>query len=274
MLNLAEVQKYLDVATKAAMAGGEILREGWKKAIAIRDKKIPGDLVTEIDELSEKTIIEIIRQNFPDHPIMAEESGFQSADRNEILWCIDPLDGTTNYTHHYPFVAVSIAMLYQRQAIVGVVYNPILDELFRGAKGLGALLNHHDIAVSNVKDLEKSLLATGFPYNRRETEDNNFKEFYHLLNKSQGVRRAGAASLDLAYVATGRIDGYWESGLKSWDVAAGAVLVEEAGGKVTSYNGEPLNILNPKILASNAYLHDQLISELSNIKELNLRINK
>lgn len=168
-----------------------------------------------------------------------------------MTWVVDPLDGTTNFVHQFPFVAVSIALLEEGMPIVGVVYNPILHECFAAVRGLGATLNGTPLHVSSVSQLSRSLLATGFAYDRRDQPDTNYPEFARLTHLTQGVRRAGAASLDLAYVAAGRLDAYWERGVQLWDIAAGQLLVQEAGGKVTSYTGQPLDLQNIRILASN-----------------------
>ncbi len=257
-----ELKKTLEIATMAARQGADILLHFWGKLKKIEEKSA-GNLVTEADRLSEQKIIEVIKSHFPDHQILAEESGLSSPRSSEYLWAIDPLDGTTNYAHQYPTAAVSIGLIYQNQAILGVIYNPFQGELYCAAKGLGATLNNKAIHVSTTSELSKSLLATGFAYDRNETTDNNYREFCHLTSLTQGVRRAGAASLDLAYVACGRIDGYWERGLKPWDIAAGIILVEEAGGQVSNYNSTPLNFQSGRILATNHHLHSALSQELA-----------
>lgn len=265
MITIENLQKYLDAATAAAMAGGEILKKYWGKLESVEEKKYSCDLVTEADKQSEEKIIAFLKSAFPGHQILAEETGYTSAESDDFMWCIDPLDGTTNYTHQHPFVAVSIALLYKKQPVVGVVFNPILNELFRAAKGLGTLLNHHEVRVSQVDNLSKALLGTGFPYDRRENMDNNYPEFCHFTHMTHGVRRSGAASLDLAYVAAGRMDAFWERGLKPWDVAAGVVLIEEAGGKVSNYYGEVLEFSEEKILATNGLLHNIMSEELQKV---------
>ncbi len=262
MLRPDEIQSYLDVALTASIKAGKILKRFWGKLSDIREKKISGDLVTEADKSSEDEIIKVLRSNYPTHSILAEESGMHSGGKSEFLWAIDPLDGTTNYAHQFPFVAVSIALLYRGKPVVGVVHNPIMKEVFSAGRDCGSFLNQRRLHVSNVNSLEKSLLATGFSYRRRETLDNNFREFCHLTNKTQGVRRAGSASLDLAYVAAGQLDGFWENELNPWDIAAGVLLVEEAGGKVSSYDKTPLDFMKPKILATNNLLHHALSEEL------------
>ena len=209
-----------------------------------------------------------MRRHFPQHSILAEESGKLGNQDNEFLWAIDPLDGTTNYAHQYPCFAVSIGLMIQGVPKVGVIYDPFRDELFRAAAGLGATRNRRPIQVSQTAELSKSLLVSGFAYDRRETPDNNYAEFCHLTHLTQGVRRDGAAALDLAYVACGRVDGYWERGIAPWDVVAGIILVQEAGGNVTAYDGTPIKIESGRILATNGHLHDSLSQELIKVPRL------
>lgn len=254
-------------AVEIAIDAGSILEKYWGKLSSVRQKEFYWDLVTEADMESEQLILSKISENFPEHKILSEEAGLQGSADHEFMWVIDPLDGTTNYTHQYPMVAVSIGLLYRMQPVIGVIYNPILKELFTAAEGLGAFLNGQAIQVSKVAELNKSLLATGFAYDRKETKDNNYPEFCHLTNMSQGVRRGGAAALDLAYVAAGRLDGYWERGLKPWDIAAGIVLVNEAGGTITSYESGPIELASGRILATNGAIHQLLSNELVHISK-------
>ena len=184
-MNLDE--EYLAVATEAALEAGVILKQFWGKLRHISEKSHPGDLVTEADKASEKRILEILHERVPDHPILSEETGMHENNAQDYLWTIDPIDGTTNYAHSFPFCCVSIALLLRGSPQIGVVYNPLMDELFHAVKGQGAFLNHVPLSVSKNNALGKSLLATGFPYNRRETADNNYKEFTQLTNISQGV---------------------------------------------------------------------------------------
>ena len=260
-----QLAKFLDIATEAALAGGAILQQYWGKLHQVQDKGRWGDLVTEADVASEQAILAVMQRHLPDHPILAEESGLQnpSTADSPLLWAIDPLDGTTNYAHQYPFYAVSIGLLVQGIPQVGVVYLPFFKELFRAAQGLGATLNRQPIQVSSTATLAQSLLVTGFAYDRRETADNNYAEFCHLTHQTQGVRRGGSAASDLAYVACGRLDGYWERGLSPWDLAAGVVLVREAGGQVSAYDQTPLNLETGRILATNGQLHAALSTALS-----------
>ncbi len=263
-----QLQIFLDIATEAALAGGAILQKYWGKLEAVQEKGRPGDLITEADKYAEIAILEIIKRHFPHHSILAEESGQQGDHSSEYLWAIDPLDGTTNYAHQYPFFATSIGLLINGVPEVGVVFEPFHNELFRAATGLGATRNRQPIKVSQTSSLSKSLLVTGFAYDRRETADNNYAEFCHLTHLTQGVRRSGSASVDLAHVACGRLDGYWERGLSPWDIAAGVVLVQEAGGTVTSYDRTQLIIHSGRLLATNGHIHESLSDELLKISPL------
>ncbi len=263
-----DLATWLDIATEAALAGGAILQSYWGKLEHITEKGRSGDLVTEADTAAETAVLAVIQRHCPHHQILAEESGNQGNLDSPYLWAIDPLDGTTNYAHQYPFVATSVALLIEGIPQVGVVFNPVHQDLFRAARGLGATHNRQPIQVSNTKDLSKSLLVTGFAYDRRETLDNNYAEFCHLTHLTQGVRRGGSASLDLAYVAWGRLDGYWERGLSPWDIAAGIILVEEAGGRVTAYDQGPQILSSGRLLATNGLIHAPLSHELLKVKPL------
>lgn len=267
MMTITDLNVYLDIATEAALAGGGVLQQFWGKLENIQEKR-PGDLVTEADQAAEKAVLEVIGRHFPDHQILAEESGQQGNQDSDYLWAIDPLDGTTNYAHQYPFSATSIALIVQGVPTVGVVYDPFHRELFRAATGLGATRNRQPIQVSPTQTLASSLLVTGFAYDRRETNDNNYAEFCHLTHLTQGVRRGGSASIDLAYVACGRLDGYWERGLSPWDIAAGIVLVQEAGGTVTAYDQSPQQLASGRLLATNSHIHAALSHELLKIQPL------
>jgi myo-inositol-1(or 4)-monophosphatase len=266
----ASLETYLDIATEAALVAGAILQSYWGNLELIREKGRPGDLVTEADAGAEAAVLNVIQRHFPDHKILAEESGAQGNPESPFLWAIDPLDGTTNFAHQYPFSATSIALLKDGVPQVGVIFDPFHQELFRAAKGLGATRNRQPIRVSKTQALADSLLVTGFAYDRRETADNNYAEFCYLTHLTQGVRRGGSAALDLAYVACGRLDGYWERGLSPWDIAAGVVLLEEAGGQVTAYNQSPFDLASGRILATNGQIHQALSTELLKVKPLDL----
>jgi myo-inositol-1(or 4)-monophosphatase len=264
-----DLQRYLEVATEAALAAGSVLQTYWGKLEHIEQKGRPGDLVTEADKAAEAVVLDVLTRHLPDHPILAEESGsLRAADESPFLWAIDPLDGTTNYTHQYPFSAVSIGLLIDGHPAVGAIFDPFREDLFRAAKGHGATLNRRSIRVSTTDKLADSLLVTGFAYDRHERVDNNYAEFCHLTHLTQGVRRGGAASLDLAYVACGRLDGYWERGLSPWDMAAGVVLVEEAGGRVTAYDETDFDIKSGRILATNRRIHTILSQVLEQVQPL------
>ncbi len=254
------MKDFLLIAEKAARTAGGILRENIGGARKIRYK---GDinLVTEMDTASERAVVETLRAAFPDHGIVAEE---ETSIRNQsgFTWIIDPLDGTTNYAHGYPCFSVSIALEHEGEVITGVVYDPMREELFSAQRGKGAHLNGKKIAVSNIDTLLKSLLSTGFPYDRKVSEKNNMEYFHRLLMASQEVRRDGSAALDLCSVAAGRFDGFWELKLKPWDVAAGSLIVREAGGMVTDLAGKPFDMHAEEILASNGRIHAAMVEEL------------
>jgi myo-inositol-1(or 4)-monophosphatase len=247
-------------AIAAAYQGAEALRARFGKLTEIR-KKGAIDLVTEADTASEGAIIQTLRHAFPEHAVMAEESGETAGDR-DCLWIIDPLDGTTNFAHQIALFAVSIAFAHQGRLALGVVLNPLSGELFSAVEGQGASLNGRPIRVSPVSALRESLLVTGFPYNLAETMPALMGRFARCLEASQGVRRLGAAALDLCYVADGRFEAFWEENLKPWDTAAGVVIVREAGGVVTDFSNRPFTPQYPEILASNGRVHQAMIAQL------------
>ena len=222
------------------------------------------NLVTEADIAAENLILERIRSYYPQHEILAEESGeaiLVGGKRSDWKWIIDPLDGTTNYAHGYPCFCVSIGLEHAGQLEIGVVYDPMRDEMFAAERGQGATLNDRKIRVSSVEELNNAMLCTGFPYNVRERHD-FAREFTNFTMAAQAVRRDGSAALDLAYVACGRFDGFWEDGLSPWDIAAGALLIAEARGKITNYKDEPLDIYNEQVLATNGLIHDAMMKVL------------
>ena len=263
-----QLQNFLEIATEAALAAGAVLQSFCGKLEEIQEKGRSGDLVTEADKASEAVILEILGRHVPDHGILAEESGKLGDASSKYLWAIDPLDGTTNYAHQYPFWAVSIGLLIEGIPQVGVIFDPFHNELFRAGKGMGATRNRRPIEVSQISELNKSLLVTGFAYDRRETADNNYAEFCHLTHLTQGVRRSGSASLDLAHVACGRVDGYWERGLAPWDVAAGVLIVSEAGGQVTAYDKGDFEMNSGRVLATNGRIHAELSEALGRVPPL------
>lgn len=262
-----EIKKYLKSAVEVAKGAGIILSKYWGKLSNIEEKSHAGNLVTEADRESEKLIVDLLHQRYPTHAIYAEESGQLFTDllgtSNEFIWIIDPLDGTTNYTHQFPMVSISIALIYKGEPIIGIVYNPILKDFFYAIQGGLTYMNGHPVQVSQVSKLENSLLVTGFAYDRRENPDNNYAEFCKLTHITQGVRRLGSAALDLAYVAAGTFDAYWERGLEPWDMAAGILLVQQAGGQVSGYDNAPFDLYSGRIIASNGLLHRQLSEALT-----------
>jgi len=258
-----QADDYCSLAVGAAKEAGLFLRRHLNQAHEIEFKG-EINLVTEADRTSEALIVSRIRQAFPDHDIMAEESP-DIRNGSSYRWIIDPLDGTTNYAHGYPVFCVSIALEYRDEVILGVIYNPMMDELYVARKGRGALLNNGKIAVSGTADLSRSLLATGFPYDIRESKEDNIDNFVAMAKRVQAIRRAGSAAFDLACLAAGRFDGFWELKLAPWDTAAGCLMVTEAGGQVSDLYGGPFRLTSPHILASNGKLHEGMISVLKNV---------
>ena len=249
------------VAVEAARAAGRLLRSELLGPRRISYKGTPTNLLTEMDARAEALIVERLRTAFPEDGVLAEEGG-AAPGRSSRRWIIDPLDGTTNYAHGLPLFAVSLALEVGGRVELGVVYDPNLEELFLAERGRGATVNEAPLAVSATSTLDESLLATGFPYNVRETPDNNLAEYTAFSLRSQGVRRMGSAVIYLAYVAAGRIDGYWELRLGPWDAAAGSLLVEEAGGRVTNLAGGPLDLDAPAVVASNGRIHGEMLQVL------------
>jgi len=257
------MKEFLDTAIEAARKAGEIQLSGLGKEKNVRYKG-EINLVTEIDKKSETVIIQHILSKYPDHNILAEES-HPDKRSGEFLWIIDPIDGTTNYAHEFPFFCVSIALSIDKEITVGVIYDALRDELFYSTKNGGAFYNNERIHVSRTTELRQSLIGTGFPY---EITIESKEFFSHFLMKAQAIRRAGSAALDLAYLANGRLDGFWELCLHPWDTAAGIVLVEEAGGMVTDFNGGDYSIFRKEILATNGKIHSQMIKELQTVRKL------
>ncbi len=252
---------YLDTAIKAATESGGILLANLGKAEKV-NLKAKNDLVTEIDLLSENLIVDLIVSSYPTHCILAEEGG-QSDNSSDYKWLIDPLDGTMNYAHSYPFFSVSIAMEYKGKVILGVVYDPIKDEMFSAEVGKGAFLNGNLIKPSGADKLENSLLATGFLHEDERLVEMNLVNFCKFIRGARGVRRDGSAALDLCYVACGRYDGFWELGLHPWDTAAGAFIIKESGGFVTNISGGDFTDYKGEILASNGLIHKRMVEVLS-----------
>lgn len=252
----------LNFAKETAVQAGNILLEKFGKRIHI-SKKGEIDLVTEADLASEKFIIERIKTRYPLHAILAEESGDAVLiGDGDWKWIIDPLDGTTNYAHGYPCFCVTIAVEYDGEIVIAVTYDPTRDELFAAERGDGASLNNKTISVSETDKLGDALLVTGFPYDISK-RDNFAEHFTDMLLKSRAVRRDGSAAIDLAYVACGRFDGFWEDGLNPWDMAAGVLLVEEAGGRVSYYDGSKFSIYRSPLCASNGSIHEDMLEILN-----------
>ncbi len=258
---------YLELAVEAAQEAGAILLAEFDRPRQIRYKGVV-DLVTQADQKSEKAIVSRLRTHFPKHAIVAEEGGGQETD-SPFRWFVDPLDGTTNFAHSYPCFAVSIGLEEAGEMIVGVVYNPVTQEMFTAARGEGAYLNQKRIHVSNIEGLGTSLVCTGFPPGQR-SQQRNIRFYWEFTLRSHGVRRDGSAALDLAAVACGRFEAFWEFGLRSWDTAAGILLVREAGGMATRFSGQPYAPGDPEILATNKLIHSEM-QEVANAIAANPR---
>jgi myo-inositol-1(or 4)-monophosphatase len=258
----------LTLAVGLARQAGALLRNGLARGTAVARKSSPLDLVTEYDRAAERIIAAGLRSAFPDHSIHGEEGGRLTSAESAFLWHVDPLDGTTNFAHGFPVFAVSIALYHGQSPLLGVVYDPTRDECFRAIAGMGSVLEKGGqqipLSVSRESELASSLLATGFPYDIHTSELDNIAQTTAFLKRARGLRRAGAAALDLAYVAAGRLDGYWEYKLNSWDVAAGALLVTEAGGQVTGIGGAPFQ-LAPRVdlVASNGRIQAAMLELLA-----------
>jgi myo-inositol-1(or 4)-monophosphatase len=253
--------KELEIARLAARAAGEILSRMFGQVNHII-KKGTIDLVTEADLEAEKIILKTIHRDFPKDSILSEESGMQRQTSGRT-WIVDPLDGTTNFAHGFPFFGVSIALEIEKKIVLGIVYNPHMDEYYEAVRGRGALLNNRPIHVSKTSNLNESLLATGFPYNIHEKSQKVIELFGKMIVRAQGVRRPGSAAIDLCYVAAGRLDGFWEQDLNPWDTAAGIVIVEEAGGKLTTFEGKPYSPYQKTIVAANPFIHGEMLKVLS-----------
>lgn len=256
---------FLAAAWQAAQAAGAIIRANWRQPKRI-DRKGAVDLVTDTDRKCEKIIVEILTKRFPAHSILAEEDTRLEHSESSYRWVIDPLDGTTNFAHGYPHFCVSIALESKGEVILGLVYDPLRQECFRAVKGQGATLNGAPIHCSTVDDIDNALLATGFPYDRRDHADYYLSFFRAFITRCQGIRRNGSAALDLCYVACGRLDGYWELKLKPWDVAAGGLIVSEAGGRLSDFGGARFTIDGRETLAANPPIHAQMARILATIE--------
>lgn len=257
---MAKFRQELKLARELAVRAGKIMRKPGSMRTEIKMKGRV-DLVTAVDLKIEKMIKRGISKQFPTHDILAEESGLCGSESTH-RWIIDPLDGTTNFAHGYPAYCVSLGLEVDGEMVLGVIYNPNLDELFYAIRGGGAFLNRRRIFVSQTTKLERSLFATGFPYDIGKTKINNLGNFGRMYKLSRGIRRGGSAALDLAYVACGRFDGFWELKLKPWDMAAGVILVTEAGGRVTDFNGGKYSVYDNQIIASNGRIQKQMQKQI------------
>lgn len=252
----------LEFTIHMARKAGALLLQGLAQGTTIHMKSTY-EVVTDVDRASEQLIVSTIRASYPDHTIIAEEGG-GIEQQSAYQWLIDPLDGTNNYAHGFPFFSVSIGLVYAGQLHLGVVFDPLRDELFWAQAGQAAWCNGRQIACSKTPTLAAALVSTGFPYDYGMGAVNNLKQFDRLQACTQGVRRAGSAALDLAYVAAGRLDAHWELRLKPWDSAAAALMVQEAGGQLTGWNGQPWNPWGEDLVASNRHIHNELLEVLRN----------
>jgi myo-inositol-1(or 4)-monophosphatase len=250
------VASFLETAAEIAREAGALLINYFERRVAF-ELKGDFDLVTEADRASEKLVVERLRSHFPAHSIVAEEGGGHDTG-SEFRWYVDPLDGTTNFAHGYPMFNITLALEQMGRLVAGVIYDPIRGELFAAERGAGSYVNNRRIHVSKARRLEESLLVTGFP-SRKRHQNVNVHFFHQAAMVTHGVRRSGSAALDLAYVASGRLDGFWEFWLNPWDLAAGVLLVEEAGGRVTDMKGGELNLRGPHVVATNGKIHEEAL---------------
>tara|TARA_Y100001968_G_scaffold245261_1_gene229331 strand:- start:396 stop:1274 length:879 start_codon:yes stop_codon:yes gene_type:complete len=266
-LTSKDITQLIDIAKECARAGGQVLMSYYGKLDSVKSKRYEGDLVTDADIAAEKKVLEILNSKTPNIDVLAEESGRRGTENN-LQWCVDPLDGTTNFTHSYPFFATSVGLTWKGIPILGSIDIPSLKENYWAAPGVGAYCNEKIIRTSQTSKLSKSLLVTGFGYDRQQRLDNNYAEFCWLTHRTRGVRRGGAAAVDLAFIACGRVDGYWERGLSEWDLAAGVVIVELAGGSVSDYYGNNFDLSSGRILACSPGIKAELIAVLKQVKPL------
>jgi myo-inositol-1(or 4)-monophosphatase len=257
--------EYLDFAIELAREAGDVLKHYMDREKHV-ELKGQANLVTIADKESEALVIRRIVEQYPAHGILAEESGISGArETSSSKWIIDPLDGTTNFAHQYPFFCVSIAFEHNGQVLCGAVYDPCRDEMFSGARGMGSFVNGRRLRVSDVDKLAGGLILTGFPYGVRQKMKTAMSQFEAFLFQSQAVRRGGSAALDLCYIALARCDGFWEMDLHPWDTAAGLVILEEAGGRVTDFSGKPFSIYGKEIVASNNSIHEEMVDVLKQL---------
>lgn len=257
---MSQWRKFLPAARQAALAAGRLLRRGLDESVEVGYKGAV-DLVTNFDRMAQEVIVGRLSAAHPDHSVLAEE-GLRPTGEPDFLWVIDPLDGTTNFAHRLPVFAVSIGLMFRGTPVLGVVFDPVRRDLFTATAGGGAFHGGRRLRVSNVGDLDRSLLATGFPYDIRDSPVNNLDHFRNFCLRAQAVRRCGSAALDLCYLACGRFDGFWELKLKPWDVAAGGLIVLEAGGRVSDLDGREFRIDGGETVASNGLIHEAMLEVL------------
>ena len=255
-----DLEPFKQTAIEAARKSARILRARFGNILHIREKE-NAEIVTEADTQSEEVIVSTIQADFPDHAVLGEECGLIPG-ASEYKWIVDPLDGTVNFAHQIPIFSISIAMAVRDTIVLGIILDPINDELFSAVSGQGAQLNGEPIQVSATRTTAKSLLVTGFPYNVQEILEPVMVRYGSCLRASQGMRRLGSAALDLCYVACGRFEGFWEQNLKPWDSAAGALMVVEAGGRVTTFSDQPYTVKHAEILATNGLIHREMLGLL------------
>ncbi len=247
-----------EVLFEATREAGKIISDYFQGSFTVDNKEGINNLVTEVDKHSEKRIIEIIRKHYPSHSIISEEAGELIQD-SPYQWIIDPIDGTVNFAHGIPLCCVSIGLKHGDDLILGTVYNPMMNELFFAEKGKGAFLNDKPISVSQKSDFRKACLVTGFPYKWPDSREHPIRVFERFIMEGLPVRRLGSAAIDLCWVACGRFDGFWEYNLSSWDVAAGYLIVQEAGGRITNFEGDPYSVFDKETLATNGNIHDEML---------------
>ncbi|MBN9483756.1 MAG: inositol monophosphatase [Bacteroidetes bacterium 43-93] len=259
---MEQLKQVLLEATKEA---GKIIQQYFQGSFNIENKEGINNLVTEVDKHSEKAIIDIIRKNYPEHSIISEEEG-EMLQESDYQWIIDPIDGTVNFAHGIPICCVSIGLKHKDELLLGAVYNPMMNELFFAEKGKGAYLNDKPIRVSSKTNFAKACLVTGFPYKWPNSSEHPIRVFERFILEGLPVRRLGSAAIDLCWVACGRFDGFWEYNLSSWDVAAGYLIVQEAGGRITNFDGAPYSVFDKETLATNGHIHEDMLRLIRNKK--------
>lgn len=259
------MEQFKQVLLEATKEAGKIIQQYFQGSFNIENKEGINNLVTEVDKHSEKAIIDIIRKNYPGHSIISEEVG-EMLQESDYQWIIDPIDGTVNFAHGIPICCVSIGLKHKDELLLGAVYNPMMNELFFAEKGKGAYLNDKPIRVSSKTNFAKACLVTGFPYKWPNSSEHPIRVFERFILEGLPVRRLGSAAIDLCWVACGRFDGFWEYNLSSWDVAAGYLIVQEAGGRITNFDGAPYSVFDKETLATNGHIHEDMLRLIRNKK--------